>query len=259
MKIDRVLLVWDGNPFYEGFYEMHQRLWAKLGIKTGLVFISNGTNASAIPKTGDIRVLEDRSNVPFTPPPGRNWKATMGIIHGPRLFPGEVVMVTGMDQFPASRRFINAVSDVPDDQLVSAIGNRDHVTTNHIAGHHKVWSRIMEPAPMDFTELIEWTWAKGLNVDGHRDAQQKTIAIGWGNDEVLFAQLVRESGVTVHTAFKHPWEQWLNRVLGITQIVPDPQKLADGFYSELHIRLPLLDRDRKIFNDLMALPNFTNA
>ena len=101
MKIDRVMLVWDGNPFYEGFYEMHEKLWAKLGIKTGLVFVSNGTNAAAIPKIGDVRVLEDRSTVPFTSPPGRNWKATMAIIHGPRLFPGEVVAVTGMDQFPA--------------------------------------------------------------------------------------------------------------------------------------------------------------
>ncbi len=34
MKIDRVMLVWDGNEFYSGFYEMHEKLWAKLGIKT---------------------------------------------------------------------------------------------------------------------------------------------------------------------------------------------------------------------------------
>lgn len=253
------MLVWDGNPFYEGFYQMHEKLWQKLGIKTGLVFIANGTNESAIPRTGDIRVLGDRSKAPFTPPPGRNWKATMGIIHGPRLFPGEVVMVTGMDQFPASKRFINAVAEVPDDQIVSAIGSRDHITTNHVVAHHKVWSKIMEPAPMDFTELIEWTWAKGLNVDGHRDAQQKTIATGWGNDEVLFAQLVRESGVTVHTAFKDPWEQWLNRVLGITQIIPDPKKLAEGFYSELHIRLPMTGLDISTFNALVAMEQFPNG
>ncbi len=253
MKIDRVLLVWDGNPFYEGFYGMHEKLWAKLGIKTGLVFISNGKNADLIPKTGDIRVLEDRSTAPFTPPPGRNWKATMAIIHGPRLFPGEVVMVTGMDQFPASNRFINAVAEVPENELVSAIGNRNHMTTNHIVGHHKVWSEVMSPVPMDFTELIEWTWALGLNIDGHRDINQKPIAIGWGNDEVLFAQLVLQSGVSVRTIFKDPWEDWLNRVLGITQVVPDQQRLAEGFYSELHIRLPMSDLDRHIFDSLLTV------
>src|SRR6187455_2152552 len=101
MKIDRVLLVWDGNGFYNGFYPMHERLWERLGIKTAMVFISNGSNAHLIPKSGDIRVLEDKSTVPFTRPPGRNWKATMGIIHGPRLFPNEVVIVTGLDQSPA--------------------------------------------------------------------------------------------------------------------------------------------------------------
>ncbi len=253
MKIDRVLLVWDGNPFYAGFYPMHEKLWAKLGIKTGLVFVSDGKNAHLIPKTGDVRVVEDKSTVPFTPLPGRNWKATMAIILGPTLFPGEVVMVTGLDQFPASRKFINAVAEVPGDELATAIGSRDHVTTNHIAAHHSVWSKIMQPAPEDFTELIEWTWAKGLNVDGHRDANQKTIAIGWGNDEVLFAQLVRDSGVPVRTLFKDPWEQWLNRVLGITQIVPDSKKLKDGFYSELHIRLPMADLDRNIFNKLLEI------
>lgn len=256
MKIDRVMLVSDGNPFYDGFYEMHERLWPKLGIKTGLVFISNGTNAHAVPKTGDVRVLEDRSTVPFTPPPGRSWKATMAIIHGPRLFPGEVVMVTGMDQFPASRRFMCAAAEVPDDELATAIGSRNHITTNHVVAHHSVWSKIMQPAPMDFTELIEWTWALGLNVDGHRDINQQPIAIGWGNDEVLFAQLVLASDVKVRTLFTDPWEQWLNRVLGITQIVPDPKKLAEGFYSELHIRLPMANRDRDIFNALLAMNPF---
>ncbi|MES2367101.1 MAG: hypothetical protein V4563_14590 [Pseudomonadota bacterium] len=255
MKIDRVLLVWDGNPFYAGFYPMHMQLWSKLGIKTGLVFVSDGKNAHLIPKTGDVRVVEDKSTVPFTPPPGRSWKATMAIIHGPRLFPGEVIMVTGLDQFPASRKFINAVAEVPDDEFASCIGDVSHVTTNHAAAHHNIWSRIMAPAPTDFTELIEWTWAKGLNVDGHRDANQKTIAIGWGSDEVLFAQLVRDSGVPVRTLFKDPWEQWLNRVLGITQIVPDPKKLKDGFYSELHIRLPMAELDRNTFNTLLEIFN----
>jgi hypothetical protein len=253
MKIDRVMLVWDGCNFYDGFYSMHERLWAKLGIKTGLVFVSNGTNAHLIPKTGDVRVLEDKSTVPFTPPPGRSWKATMAIIAGPRLFPGEVVMVTGLDQFPASRRFLNAVKEVPNDELASAIGNAAHVTTNHIVAHCDVWTRIMQPSPMDFTELLEWTWAKKLNVDGHRDVNQKSIAVGWGNDEVLFAQLVQQSGVTVRTLFQDPWEQWLNRVLGITQIVPDLQKLKDGYYSELHIRRPISQLDKETFEKLVEI------
>jgi hypothetical protein len=232
---------------------MHEKLWAKLGVKTALVFVSDGKNAHLIPKTGDVRVLEDKSTVPFTPPPGRCWKTTMAIIHGPTLFPGEVVMVTGLDQFPASRRFMNAVAEVPDDELATAIGDSSHVTTNHIVAHHKVWSEIMRPAPADFTELIEWTWAKKLNVDGHRDANQKTIAIGWGNDEVLFAQLVQQSGVTVHTLFQDPWEQWLHRVLGITQIVPDLQKMKDGYYSELHIRRPISQLDKQTFEKLVEI------
>lgn len=252
MKIDRVLLVWDGNPFYEGFFEMHEKLWDKLGIKTALVFVSNGKNAAAIPKTGDIRVVEDRSTAPFTPPPGRNWKATMGIIHGPRLFPGEVVMVTGMDQFPASRRFIDAVEDVPEDELVTCIGSVDHITTNHIVAHCDVWSKVMEPAPMDFTDLIEWTWAQNLDVSGYGN-----IAVGWGNDEVLFAKLVKEcEGLKVRTLFKNYGPDWLDRVLGITQKVPDMEKLKSGYYSELHIRLPLSKLDQNTFDTLLSLNPF---
>jgi hypothetical protein len=248
MKIDRVMLVSDGNPFYDGFYPLHLKLWERVGIKTGLVFVSNGKNAHLIPKTGDVRVVEDKSTVPFTPPPGRNWKATMAIIHGPTLFPGEVVMVTGMDQFPASRRFIDAVAEVPDDELASCIGSRDHVTTNHVAAHCDTWSRIMAPAPSDFTELLEWTWQKNLDLSGYG-----TIATGWGSDEVLFAQLIRQSGVNVRTLFKNYQADWLDRVLGITQKTPDPQKLRDGFYSELHIRLPMSELDRKTFNTLLEI------
>jgi hypothetical protein len=172
----------------------------------------------------------------------------MGIIHGPTLFPGEVVMVTGMDQFPASRRFINAVADVPEDELASCIGSRDHVTTNHIVAHRDVWSRIMAPAPSDFTELLEWTWQQKLDLSGYGN-----IAIGWGSDEVLFANLIRQSGLNVRTIFKNYQADWLDRVLGITQKTPDHNKLRDGFYSELHIRLPMSELDKKTFNALLEI------
>lgn len=242
------MLVWDGNRFYEGFYEMHRKLWPKLGIKTSLAFVSNGRNAAAIPKDGEVMVFEDKSTVPFTPPPGRNWKATMAIIHGPRFFPGEVVMVTGMDQFPASRMFLDRVEPVPDDKLVSGIGTASHIPTGNIVAHNDTWSKIMAPAPEDFTELIEWTWEQKLDVSGYGN-----IATGWGNDEVLFTRLAQQSGVEVHTLFKDCWPEWLDKVLGITQVEPDPEKLKAGEYSELHIRLPLSQRDKRTFEMLLEL------
>lgn len=248
MKIDRVMLVSDGNPFYDGFLEMHEKLWPRLGIKTGLVFVSNGKNGHLIPTTGDVRVVEDKSEVPFTQPPGRNWKATMAIIHGPTLFPGETVMVTGLDQFAASRRFINAVADVPVDEFASCIGSRDHVTTNHAVAHCDVWTRIMSGAPSDFTELVEWAWEQKPDLSGYAG-----IATGWGSDEVLFAQLIRKCGVNVRTIFKDYQRDWLDRVLGITQKVPDPKKLKEGFYSELHIRLPMSELDKRTFNTLLEV------
>jgi hypothetical protein len=252
MKIDRVMLAWDGNPFYDGFYQMHRKMWDKLGIKTGLVFVANGKNAALIPKEGDVVVIEDKSTVPFTPPPGRNWKATMSIIHGPRLFPGEVIYVTGMDQFPASRRFFNALAPAPDDHLVSGIGSLTHLTTGNLVAHHDTWGRIMAPAPKDFTELLEWTWQLGLDVSGYGN-----IATGWGLDEVLFTQLANQcEGLQVTTLFKDCWDDWLNRVLGITQVVPDMEKLKAGYYSELHIRLPMNRLNQEIFDYLINADPF---
>ena len=251
MKIDRVLLAWDGNPRYAGLFEMHRKIWAKLGIEVSLAFVSDGKNGAMIPHDGHVVVLEDRSTVPFSPPPQRNWKATMAIIHGPRLFPGEVVMVTGMDQLPASRRFLDTVAPVPDDQLISNYGNIGHIPTGNIVAHHDTWSKIMTPAPMDFTELIEWTWAQGLDVSGYAEG-----SIGWGNDEVLFTQLAQQCGVTVHTALANCWPDWLDRVLGITQVTPDPEKLRTGWYSELHVRMPLSARDHATFKALLELDPF---
>lgn len=249
MKVDRAMLVWDGNPFYEGFYDMHLRIWPKLGIKTGLVFVANGKNDHLIPTKGDIRVVRDTSSVPFTPPPGRNWKATMAIIHGPRLFPGEVIRVTGMDQFPANRRFLEALEPIPDDTLVTAIGDKNHVPTGSIIAHHDVWTRIMEPTPKDFTELIEWTWSLNQDVSGYAP-----IATGWGNDEVLFSRMMqRLPDLKIHTLFPNCWEGWLNRVLGITQVIPDQKLLREGFYSELHIRRPISKLDRSTFETLVEI------
>lgn len=247
MKIDRAVLAWDGNPLYAGFFEMHQQIWGKAGIKVGLAYVSNGSNAAAIPKTGDVVVLEDKSKAPFTPPPGRNWKATMGLIHGPRLFPGEVTIVMNMDQFPASNQLIEAVERVPDDEMATAFCPISHICTTEIIAHYDTWERIMAPAPLDFTELIEWTWAQNLDVSGYGN-----IAVGWGNDEVLLSKLANEcEGLKVTPLFSS--DHWLPRILGITQVTPDPAKLRAGYYTNLHVRQPIRTQDQATFNTLMSL------
>jgi hypothetical protein len=157
-----------------------------------------------------------------------------------------------MDQFPASRRLLDAVDKVPDGELITYIGNIYHITTGNIIAHHNEWSRIMAPAPVDFTELLEWTWALGLDTSGYG-----SIAVGWGCDEVLFTQLVQRcENLKIRTLFKEAWPDWLDRVLGITQVAPDMEKLRSGFYSELHIRLPLSRRDKNTFETLLALEPF---
>lgn len=252
MNVDRVVLAWDGNPRYDGFYSMHQKIWSKLGIKTGLVFVSDGSNLSAVPNTGDVIVVEDKSKAPRSPLPGRNWKATMGMIHGPRLFPNETTMVVNMDQFPASRRFLNAVEHIPDDKFATNFCDKTHINTSHIVARHDTWEKIMMPAPLDFTDLIDWAWGLKLDLTGYGN-----IAIGWGSDEVILTRLVQKcEGLEVVPAFRSYAEDWLNRVLGITQKVPDVNKLKSGWYSELHIRLPMSKLDKSTFDSLLRMDPF---
>lgn len=48
-------------------------------------------------------------------------------------------------------------------------------------------------------------------------------------------------------------DDYLARMLVITQIAPDAKLLREGYYSDLHIRLPLSDRDRETFETLLKV------
>ena len=254
MKIDRVIFCYDGHPDYDGMYPLQRRLWAKLGVEATLMIVGD-----TVPdKPGSVR-LETDHDLPQDPPGGRNWKATMALLHGPRLFPGETIMVSGIDQFPLSRLFLNAVSLIPDDQMVVAFGGIGgsydklfngirYYPSSHVVAHHDIWEAVMAPAPKDFPRFLRWAWAKNLEV------MWPDHAVGWGMDEAVLGHLIQLSGVRLNVFPKqvfNDWNAWrLGR--GATKKL-NPSLLKDGAYTELHAHRPLPQDERDLIERVIQL------
>lgn len=250
MKIDRVIFCFDGHPDYAGMYELQRRLWAKLGIQATLMIV--GDSVPDMP--GSIR-LETDNDLPQDPPGGRNWKSTMALLHGPRLFPGETIMASGIDQFPLSRAFINHLDKVPDDAFVVAFGGIGgsydklfdgvrYYPSSHVVARHDLWEQVMAPAPRDFPEFLRWAWVQGYEV------MWPDHAVGWGMDEAVLGHLLTKSGVKPHVFSKRWFDDWnaRRRGRGCRSV---RAKLHIGEDTELHAHRPLPPDERDVIEHLI--------
>lgn len=247
MTIDRIIFCYDGHPEYAGMYELQRRLWAKLGIEATLMIV--GDAVADMP--GSIR-LETVPDLPQDPPGGRNWKATMALLHGPRLFPGETIMVSGIDQFPLSRMFLEAVAPLPEDAMLIALGGIggsydklfngvQYYPSSHVVARQDIWEKVMAPAPKDFGEFLCWAWDQDFEV------MWPDHAVAWGMDEAVLGHLLAKSGVNPIVPPKAQFKDWDARRLGRgAKAVFTEDLLKAGQYSELHAHRPLPPGERDL-------------
>ena len=263
MTVDRVIFCWDGNPMFSGMYLLQRRLWAKLGVKTTLFIV--GAPEIDLP---DSIHLETAPELPQDPPGGRNWKATMALLHGPRMFPGEVIMTSGLDQFPLGRMFLDEIADIPDDQFVIGFGGVGgsydklfdgvrYYPSSHLVAHHDQWMSVMSLAPGEFPGFLRWACEKDWKV------MWPEHAILWGMDEAVLGQLLHKcsAGQLLRHAILEPlilspefFKNWDSRRIGRgSGRVFAEESLRAGRYSELHAHRPMPDIEKAIIERVVEI------
>lgn len=246
MKIDRVIFAWDGHPTYTGMWEAQCEIWPKLGVRPTL-FIFDGVEVPPTPEGCDVRVIQPATDVLKLDPPARNWQATLPLIFAPQLFPGETVMTSGIDQVPLSRRFMDAVAEVPYDRFLVAFGGvrgyEEHAEafgcpyypSSHMVAPSSIWSELLADTPKEFSEFAKWAWDAGFPT---------MWGGGWGLDEATISQLLaRHQAVKVHLFSREWFDEWdTHRIdaerYGNGSASCDQLLLEAGYYSESHLSHP---------------------
>ena len=246
MRIDRVIFAWDGHPAYTGMWEAQCEMWPRLGIRPTL-FVTNEIPAPEAPKGCDVVVIVPSANVLRLVPPARNWQATIPLIFAPQFYPGEVVMTSGIDQVPLSRRFVDSVADVPDDNFVVAFGGvrgyEEHAEafgcpyypSSHMVASGDTRAKVLEDTPKDSTAFAEWVWNAGF---------PHMWGGGWGLDEATISQLLARHQEVKVNVFSRKWfEEWdTHRIdaerFGFGSATCDQALLESGYYSESHLNHP---------------------
>jgi len=258
MKIDRVIFAWDGNPLFTGMFELQCLVWPKLGVKPTLAYVGTSLpeglylDREADGDFDSVIHLQPSLSVPpyihvgDDPPPGfLNWQAPLALIYAPGMFPGETVMTSGIDQVPLSRRFLDAVADIPDDRFVIGFGGCRHYDgheqtygcryypSSHMVARGETWAKVLAGTPQCYPEFVEWVWGQNWPY------MWPHVAPGWGLDEAAISQLIAKSEVPVEVLPPAFFDSWDASRVGRCAQVADLNRLVKGEYSEAHLNRPL--------------------
>ncbi|MFA6043381.1 MAG: hypothetical protein WC718_00225 [Phycisphaerales bacterium] len=254
MKIDRVIIAWDGNPIYAGLWDIQCKAWPKLGIRPTLAAVGDGVPHGLERDGADVVFLPDATELPRGQ---RNWRTTMSLAHVPRLFPDEVSMTIGLDQIPLGRWFQDYADTVEDlNGFIAGLPWAkykvadcpvQYYPSSYLAASGRVWGRVMAKAPMDFLEMLRWAWNSGVPY-GWADYMD-----GWGLDEALISTGIAAATGTVNL-FTPPQEvchqfqerRVCGRRLGRDATTADPELLRKGYYSEMHSCIPPAEDELEI-------------
>lgn len=241
MRIDRVLFAWDGNPMFAGMFDLQERIYAKLGVQATLLRV--GVD------------LPSRKDLPHSEK--LNWQAPMALIWAGQHYPHEVVMTSGLDQVPLSRRFIDELQGWqynPAHFVIGFAGCRQyegHVEkfgcqyypSSHMVAHGQTWQRVLAATPGDFGDFLGEMWARNYPfMWGH-------VATGWGYDEATISQLLAaHPEVPKFPLSPEFFIRWDCDRLGRASAPCDWDRLKNLEYSEIHLSRPYTILEKEIIN-----------
>jgi hypothetical protein len=235
MTIDNVIFGWDGDPKYAGMWELVSRVWSGYGVKPHLWLAGYGGK--------DVQASEEWGEVHRLPVPeyGLPWFGACAMLWGATEVEG-VNMVSGIDQVPLSKAWLNVVADVDcwsTDMVVGFAGaggpyrkrvdNVRYYPSSHVVAHKWAWSWVLRGRyRMGWGEVVK-RLASGV---------YRTMWDGWGHDEAWLAHGIHGVGVDLRLnlfseLFFEEWDRArLDRDRG-------DMPVAGKEYVEMHLHRPL--------------------
>lgn len=241
IKLDRVILSSDANPFYLEFWPIVARAWKEIvGIKPTLVLIADM----------DVCVDETIGEVMrFEPIQGVSIALQTQVIRLliPAFFENEVSIISDIDMLPLNKNyFIKELENIPDE--------------NFLVYRDKAYENNSFRYPMCYNAAKGSTFKEIFKVNTLKDIPHiikawASLNLGWPTDEfILYAYL--NNWKKFHskcTRLGHSTEKRIDRSDNLTY---DTQLLQNNYYIDAHLLRPYSQYAHEI-NQLLGL--FKNA
>lgn len=250
--IDRAIIVWNGNPFYNSYWNFISKIWKNnFGITPTLIYVGEPSK-----EVCDYHLCEQYGEIHFLPEvkevvvnPSRDWAVTWALFYGATLFPDDVCMTHGVDQVPLSDKFLRDMDAYDFEKgdyvigLVDAHYNEDwHVSSNHVAkgSTYKTALSIEDDWSDEVKKVFEFRNDYG-DMYGGGDY--------WGLEEIHSSVLLKKYDrelLKEHMGY----EDFDSRMLNLNANAPDLERLRKGGYSEMLAPRPFWV-DPKILSDII--------
>ena len=234
MKIDKVIMSCDSNPFYCDFWEPVSKVWSEyIGIRPVLVVVSdNIVNLSE--KYGDVLQVCVDKGVPV------HIQAQMARYWLPHIDPNTTFMTSDIDMIPCSRDyFIKSISHLPSDCFANLNANGRYLPACYNAAQGSLFSEILGINPIlgDFCRKV-LSECRGVGFTHSLENNGGNNLSSWGVDEEFCMRSV-ERFKDQSRIFRVPrpggfCERRIDRV----SWGYDLKSLKNGFYNACHCPRP---------------------
>lgn len=228
LKIDRVILASDAEPFYLDFWPLAAKAWKRMGIQPTLALIADET--VQVDKTlGDVIRFDPIPGIPISLQ-AQTIRLLLSI-----FFPDDVCIISDIDMLPLSKEyFVDQVKHIPDNAFVTynnkaygSKGKRFPMCYNAAKG--EVFQKVFDARTKDDIVRLLKYW--------------HTLNFGWSTDERILYMYVNAWNEQAHRLIKlnNKVEKRISRKLNY-----EIEKVKAEFYIDVHCPRPYKEHKESI-------------
>lgn len=150
MKIDRVILALNNNKLYTPYFNIVAPIWKNIfKIKPTLIF--NGTqeefeNNNFNLDGVDYLIINKEDKAAASNIREHSWSITWSLFWGAAHFKNDICLLSGIDQIPLGKFFINKIEDVAEDKFIITFSDAYLKYNKDTLGYFNTNTNIMYPS-----------------------------------------------------------------------------------------------------------------
>jgi hypothetical protein len=141
MKINKIIMCLDNNKNYTCYWNIVSDVWINLyKIDPVLIFVGSEEDLESNNFKHKEKIIKiDKLNLPLC-------HITWSLFWATQFFENETCMITGIDQIPLSKFFINEIEKIPEEKYVVGISDCYENYTKDVLGYFNTKTNVLYPS-----------------------------------------------------------------------------------------------------------------
>jgi hypothetical protein len=236
MIINKVILCLDNNPNYTCYWNVVSDIWINIyNIDPVLIFVGSEKDLYENNfKHKDKIIRINKLNYP-------EFHITWALFWATQLFKDEVCIITGIDQIPLSKFFIDYIKNIDEEKYIVGISDCYEGYTKNTLGYYNTQTNVLYPSShhvakgKNFKKIfnLDEDWESEINKVVDSSSRYFLGKNMWGLDECYSSEKISLYDQSEIEYLKIGKNWFLKNRIYMGTTPYDTTKIKEGFYSEV--------------------------